>query len=173
MTVYREILASEVDPESPLLTALAVAWKDNVLSIAENDASVPYANLQLGEGMRTTLAEGHALVSDGAGDSVLVDGGLMGKANTILFGKVEGGSPVQNYIQLPIDTTSTYHCKAQTDVGGAECIVRANVIDAQWAGSIPSTTPPDDFNIVGSNLRFGGGGNPNITNGTIVLTKIS
>ena len=43
MTVYRTILASEVDPESPLRSTLAVAWTDNLLAHIEGDATIPAA----------------------------------------------------------------------------------------------------------------------------------
>jgi hypothetical protein len=43
MTAWRDIANSEVDPESPLTTSLAVAWTDNVIAHMEGDTSVPAA----------------------------------------------------------------------------------------------------------------------------------
>ena len=43
MTTYTAITSGQVDQDSPITQALATAWKDNVLAIAETDATAPLA----------------------------------------------------------------------------------------------------------------------------------
>lgn len=47
MTAYITITDAETDPEAPLTSELAKKWRDNPVSIAEQDASVP-AGVRLG-----------------------------------------------------------------------------------------------------------------------------
>ena len=129
MTSWNIVPDADIDAESPITESLMFRLRDNPISVNENDVSVPYASLQLAEGMRTAIPAGVALASDG---TKVVAGGI--GSNTLASNSVLNSAS----LQLPIDALGTYlvhvNGRPSTVNNGnitGHCHITANVLTKQ------------------------------------------
>tara|TARA_R110002020_G_scaffold451901_1_gene666107 strand:- start:1484 stop:2062 length:579 start_codon:yes stop_codon:yes gene_type:complete len=192
MTTYRTISTSEVDPESPLLSTLAVAWTNNVLAITEGDPTA----ISEGKGIAIDLNGQTAILTDendqslvlspdGSGSAEWVEPAAGSITNTIAYSNSVSTS---GYVFITLPATGTFLAIGQysyndgsgdndTMWGFCNVINNSEVGECRIFasnGSVQSAlTTANDWVISGGQLRFGDGATGSGESGAITLIRIA
>jgi hypothetical protein len=177
--VYSDLNDEEIDAESPLTESVMTRLRDNPRAVARNDGSVPTAELQLAEGMRTALADDHIIV---ASSGVMVDGGV--GINTVDYDSTIVDTGNNSYVTIDMPTTGTYIAwglggNVSTDgalTHGFAVIVNNSIVVQQTGEVLNNMTANDieqgSWDISGGKLRmfFLGDNSPTAS---IVLLRVA
>jgi len=141
--VYSDLNDEEIDAESPLTESVMTRLRDNPRAVFRNDVSVPTIELQLAEGMRTALADNHVIK---ASAGKMVDGGIVGEANTIAYADEMFFVSGNRQISVTLPATGTfiahvsYGVSSSNTVCTGQCVIVNNVIQAQTTAVKTNTT---------------------------------
>lgn len=163
MATYNNLPNSELNAEQPVTQDKMHFLNENPKSVAENAASVPTEQLQLAEGMRTSMPDGSILRASN---------GFMVQAT-----ENEAYSDVGNAVaaSTAITLTGTYMAWGQSDAGGngssaGICLIEAGAITFQNNIYVTGSIAGSLFSIVGSTVEYNGGGS-NINNLMVLKVK--